>query len=349
MPAPFAYTGLPTRVVFGPGRAAEVTDEVRRLGMRRALVLSTRGHRALAESVAARLGELGGGIYANAAMHTPVDVTEDALAQFRAQGCDGTVAVGGGSTTGLGKAIALRTDCPQLVLPTTYAGSEVTTMLGETRDGVKQTQRSPKILPEAVIYDVELTLTLPPAVSATSGVNAIAHAAEALYAFDVNPVVALLAEEGIGALARSLPRVVAAGDDVEARGEALYGAWLCGLCLASATMGLHHKLCHVLGGAFDLPHADTHAVLLPHALDYNAPAAPQAMARIARALGADDGPGGLRALLARLPVPRTLAEIGMPREGLDRAVELVMRDSYPNPRPLERGPVRAMLERALGR
>ena len=186
-------------------------------------------------------------------MHTPVDATEKALAVVRERAADALVAVGGGSTTGLGKAIALRTDLPQIVLPTTYAGSEMTPILGETSGGAKTTQRSPKVLPEVVIYDVDLTLGLPPAVSATSGMNAIAHAVEALYAKDRNPVISMMAEEGISALARSLPRISADPHDREARSGALYGAWLCGTCLGAVGMALHHKLCHVLGGMFDLP------------------------------------------------------------------------------------------------
>src|SRR5262249_22038322 len=160
--------------------------------------------------------------------------------------------------------------------PTTYAGSEMTTILGETKDGVKTTQKSLKVLPEVVIYDVELTLTLPPALSAVSGLNAIAHAVEALYAQDGNPVVSLIAVEGISALARSLPIIIEDPRGRPARSDALCGAWLCGLCLGSVGMALHHKLCHTLGGLFDLPHGDTHAILLPHSTAYNAPAAPAA-------------------------------------------------------------------------
>jgi alcohol dehydrogenase class IV len=343
----FDYTALPARVLFGRGRVAEIADEVRRLGAKRALVLSTPGHRALGESVAALLGDLAAGVYANATMHTPVAVTEDALAMLQRVGADCTVAVGGGSTIGLGKALALRTDLPQLVLPTTYAGSEVTTTVGETRDGVKQTQRSPRILPEVVIYDVDLTITLPPTLSATSGINAMAHAIEALYAKDANPVVSMTAEEALGALARSLPRIVADPADIDARTEAQYGAWLCGTCMGATTMGLHHKVCHVLGGAFDLPHAQTHTVMLPHVVAYNFDAAPDAMRRIARALGASDALAGLDTLWRTLPLPRSLEAIGMPASGIDATADLVMRDAYPNPRPLERAPIVDMLTRAF--
>jgi maleylacetate reductase len=343
----FDYTALPARVLFGSGRVAEVADEVRRLAARRALVLSTPGHRALGERVAALLGDLAAGVYSKATMHTPVDVTEDALATLQKLEADCVVAVGGGSTIGLGKALALRTDLPQIAIPTTYAGSEVTTTVGETRDGVKKTQRSPRILPEVVIYDVDLTLTLPAALSATSGMNAIAHAVEALYARDGNPLVSAMAEEAIGALARSLPRIAADPADIGARTEAQYGAWLCGMCMAATTMGLHHKVCHVLGGAFDLPHAETHTVMLPHAVAYNFDAAPEAMRRMARALASPDANAGLDRLVQALPVPRSLQALGMPASGIDSTADLVMRDTYPNPRPLERGAIIEMLSRAF--
>src|SRR6266705_2999338 len=219
-------------------------------------------------------------------MHTPVDVTKHALLRVRELDANGVVAIGGGSTTGLGKAIAWRTGLPQVVVPTSYAGSEMTPILGETQDGLKTTQSSPKVLPETVIYDVDLTMTMPPSLSATSGLNAIAHAVEALYARDRNPIISLMAQEGIKNLARALPKIKDNADDIEARTEALYGAWLCGSCLGAVGMALHHKLCHTLGGTFNLPHAETHTVVLPHATAYNAEAAPEAMVRIARALEA---------------------------------------------------------------
>jgi alcohol dehydrogenase class IV len=260
---------------------------------------------------------------------------------------DCTVALGGGSTTGLGKAIALRTDLPQIVIPTTYAGSEATPILGETRDGLKTTQKSPKILPEVIVYDVDLTLTLPPGLSATSGMNAIAHAGEGLYTQDANPIVSLLAEEGIRALDAALPKIVRDPGDREARSDALYGAWLCGVVLGSVGMALHHKLCHTLGGTFDLPHAETHTVVLPHAAAYNAPAAPGAMARAARALGVTDAPQGLYDLAKGLGAPLALKDIGMPEAGLDRAADLAVANPYWNPRPIERAAIRALLDDAF--
>jgi alcohol dehydrogenase class IV len=342
----FTYTGLPGRVVFGTGTLARVPDEVDRLGMRRALVLTTPNQLEHGRAVVALLGERAAGAFHGATMHTPVEVTMTALAAVRELDADGVVAIGGGSTIGLGKAIAVRTGLPQLAIPTTYAGSEMTPILGETERGAKTTRRSLDILPEAVIYDVELTLGLPARLSATSGMNAIAHAAEALYAQDRNPIISTLAEQAIAALAGALPAIIADPADRGARRDALYGAWLCGVCLGSVGMALHHKLCHVLGGSFDLPHAETHTVVLPYAIAYNATAAPDAMARIARALGRASAAGGLHELVGAIGAPRSLAALGMPADALDRAADLAVQNPYWNPRPVERAAIRRLLEHA---
>jgi alcohol dehydrogenase class IV len=268
------------------------------------------------------------------------------MAEVHAVDADCTVAIGGGSTVGLGKAIALRTDLPQIAIPTTYAGSEMTPIIGETEGGRKTTQRTLKVLPETVIYDVELTLSLPVKPSVTSGINSVAHAAEALYAENRNPIVSMMAEECIAALSRALPAIVASSTDREARSDALYGAWLGGTCLGAVGMALHHKLCHVLGGSFDLPHAETHTVVLPHALAYNAPAAPEAADRIARAIGARDAAGGLFDLERSLGAPASLRELGMPQDGIEGAADIAMQSPYWNPRPLERGAIRDLIARA---
>lgn len=342
----FIYEALPTRVIFGQGKLQSLPQEVEKLGARKALVLSTPQQEAWARNVAELLGSSAAGVYSNATMHTPVEVSEEAVAYAKRVGADCVVALGGGSTTGLGKAIALRTGLPQIAVPTTYAGSEMTPILGETEKGVKTTQRQPVILPKTVIYDVDLSITLPPALSATSGLNAMAHAVEALYAQNRNPVTSLMAEEGIAAFARSLPTIVQSPKDVEARSDALYGAWLCGICLASAGMALHHKLCHVLGGAFDLPHAETHAVMLPHTAAYNSVAAADAMQRVARALGSNDAATGLWQLSGTLKAPRSLKELGMPESGIDRATDLAMKNPYWNPRPLQAEAIHALIGRA---
>jgi alcohol dehydrogenase class IV len=339
----FTYTGLPARVVFGSGTLARLPEELDRLGLKRALVLATPQQEAEARALAARLGGRAAGVFTGAVMHTPVEVSDRAVAMARELGADGTVAVGGGSTIGLGKAIALRTDLPQVAVPTTYAGSEMTPIIGETAGGEKRTQRTLKVLPEVVLYDVDLTLSLPPVLSATSGLNAIAHAVEALYSPEANPVISLMAEEAVSALARGLPRIVTDPADRSARADALYGAWLCGACLGSVGMALHHKLCHVLGGSFGLPHAETHAVVLPHAAAYNAAGAPEAMHRVARALGTEGAPRGLHELAKRLGAPTALRELGLREADLDRAAEIASREPYPNPRPIERDAIRRLL------
>jgi alcohol dehydrogenase class IV len=333
------------RVVFGSGTMAAVAEEAARLGIHRALVITTPGQKAQGERLLAML-DGAGAVFPGARMHTPVAVTEAAMAVVASERIDGTVAIGGGSTTGLGKAIALRTDLPQIVLPTTYAGSEMTNLLGETAEGDKRTLRDPRIRPETVIYDVDLTLTLPAPLSVTSGLNAMAHAVEGLYARDGSPVLSLMAEEGIRALGAALVAISRNPRDADARSDALYGAWLCGAVLGATSVALHHKLCHVLGGAFDLPHAETHAVILPHAVAYNAPAVPQAIARVARALGVPAAAPGLYDMAQSAGAPTALRDIGMPQDGLDRAADLALADPYWNPRPVERSAVRALLDDA---
>ncbi|MCA6114934.1 maleylacetate reductase [Bradyrhizobium sp. WSM 1738] len=342
----FVYQNAPMRVVFGTGTLRQLPDELSHLGVTRALVLATPRQKDLIADISEMIGERFAGVFTGAAMHTPVEVTERAMGIVNDVRADGLVAIGGGSTTGLGKAIALRTDLPQIVLPTSYAGSEMTPVVGQTSGGIKTTQSSPKILPETVIYDVDLTMTMPPGLSATSGINAIAHAVEALYARDRNPLISLMAQEAIRTLAHALPAICAQPNDKAARADALYGAWLSGICLGAVGMSLHHKLCHTLGGSFNLPHAETHTVILPHALAYNAPAAPEAMARIAAALGAPDPALGLHDLARKLAVPLSLREIGMPESGIDQAADLAVKNPYWNPRPIEREAIRNLIARA---
>ncbi len=341
----FTYTALPLRVRFERGGRTKVSDEVEHLGRQRAMVLSTPEQQHHAEELSDALGERSAGVLATATMHTPVDVTEAALSAVRKAGADCTVAVGGGSTIGLAKAIALRDDIPQIAVPTTYAGSEMTTILGQTENGVKTTLKDLRVLPASVIYDVDYTLSLPPAISATSGMNAIAHAIEALYAQEKNPISRLQCLEAIGALAGALPVIVDDPGDVRARQEAQYGAFLCGMALGSAGMALHHKLCHTLGGAFNLPHADTHTVVLPHATGFNEAAAPE-LAAIKDILSSDSVGGGLWDLAKHIGAPTSLAEIGMPANGIDRAADLATQNPYWNPRPFDRTDIHALISQA---
>jgi len=342
----FVYRGVPQRIVFGSGTRQRIAKEVRGAGITRAMVVSTPGHAGRADEIAGLLEDCCQVRFPGARIHTPVPITESAVALAAQHGIDGIVAVGGGAAIGLAKAIALRTDARQVVLPTTYSGSEMTDIVGQTAGGIKQTTRDRRVLPEVVIYDVELTATLPAVTSVTSGMNAIAHAIEGLYAENTNPLAALMAEEGIRALASALPRLVRALDDSAARADALYGAWLCGTVLQATSMALHHKLCHVLGGAFDLPHAELHAVLLPHTIAYNAPAVPVAMARAARALECRDVPSRLFDLVRDGGAPVSLQALGLPGDAIDRAADLALSNPYWNPRPLDRGGIRALLEDA---
>ncbi len=342
----FTYETLPGRVVFGAGSLERLPDEVARLGAERVLVLSTPGKRALAEDAARRLGARAAGIYDQAVMHTPIEVAEAGRAAAERLGADSYVAIGGGTTIGLAKAIALATGRPIVAVPTTYSGSEMTPIQGITADGVKRTRRDPSMLPRVVIYDPELTLGLPARISGPSGMNAIAHCVEALYALNANPITSLMAEEGIRALGASLPVVVREPGDLEARSAALYGAWLAGAALGTVGMALHHKLAHVLGGSFNLPHAETHTLILPQAAAYNRDAAPDAMARIARALGAEDAPAALFDLAKALGAEMRLAAFGLSEADLDRAAELATQDPYYNPRPVSREAVRALLQDA---
>jgi len=342
----FVYNGLPARVVFGAGALNKLPEELDRLGAKRALVLSTPEQKESAESVKRALGARAAGLYDKAAMHVPIDIAEDARRVARELGADCCVTVGGGSTTGLGKAIALTSTLPILAVPTTYAGSEMTPIYGITEGGAKKTGRDVRVLPKVVIYDPNLTLSLPPALSAASGMNAIAHAVEAMYSHEGNPIISLMAEEGIRAMAAALPAILQQPRDSNARGDALYGAWLCGIVLGSAGMALHHKLCHVLGGSFNLPHAETHSIVLPHAVRYNHAAAPDAMARIERAIQARDAAAGIFDLEKKLGLPLRLADIGMKQADLERAARIATEAPYPNPRKVEYAPVLELLRNA---
>ncbi|TDN63798.1 maleylacetate reductase [Paraburkholderia sp. BL10I2N1] len=344
---PFVYNGLPSRVIFGAGSLAQLGREIELLGATRALVLSTPQQRAQAEALAGQLGERAAGLFAEAVMHVPVETARQARVFATEVGADCAIAIGGGSTTGLGKAIALETSLPIIAIPTTYAGSEMTPIYGLTEGDVKKTGRDLRVLPRTVIYDPALTTSLPPALSLTSGINAIAHAAEGLYAQDANPIVSLMAEEGIRALGNGLPLVMDEPGNLAARADCLYGAWLCGAVLGSVGMALHHKLCHTLGGTFNLPHAETHTIVLPHVLAYNREAAPEAMKRIARALRADDAAQGAFDLAQDYGAPTALKDIGLTATELDVALNLALKNPYWNPRPVEPAPLRALLEAAF--
>lgn len=343
----FTFVSQPQRVAFGAGMLARTGAELDAMGAHRAILLCTPQQRAQAEQLADLLGSRAAGIFDGAVMHVPLASAQDAR-RFAAQhGADCAVAIGGGSTIGLGKAIALDSGLPVLAIPTTYAGSEMTPIYGLTENGLKRTGRDLRVLPRTVIYDPELTLALPVGMSMVSGINAIAHAAEGLYAADGNPVMSLLAEEGIAALGRALPAIHLYPRDLQARADALYGTWLCGKVLGSVGMGLHHKLCHTLGGSFNLPHAETHTIVLPHVLAYNSAAAQPAMQRIAKALQGDNAAMAVYRLAQSNGAPLALRDIGMQAADLDRACAITMQNEYPNPRPLLAKALRQLLQDAF--
>lgn len=343
----FIYNAQAARVVFGAGSLQHLGREIEALGARKALVLSTPEQRASAEMIADLLGPRAAGVFDRAVMHVPMETAREARELARKLGADCAVAIGGGSTTGLGKAIALDSGLPILAIPTTYAGSEMTSIYGITEGGLKKTGKDARVLPRTVIYDPALTLSLPVRMSVTSGINALAHAAEGLYAVDSNPIMDLMAKEGIAAMGRALPAIRKEATDLAARSDALYGAWLCGTVLGNVGMALHHKLCHTLGGSFNLPHAETHTIVLPHALAYNAAAAPQAMLAIAQALQGRSAAQAVFDLAQNNGAPVALKDIGMQASDLDQACDIALQNQYPNPRPLERAAIRQLLQQAF--
>ncbi len=342
----FVFPGLTTRVLFGSGTMNEAGAEVSRLGHSKALVLATPHQKTDAELLAERLGPLSAGVFAGAVMHTPVEVTDTAVAAYHASGATAVVSLGGGSTTGLGKAIALRTGADQVVIPTTYAGSEMTDILGETAAGEKTTRRSPDIRPETVIYDVDLTLSLPVGLTVTSAMNAIAHAMEAFYAPDRNPVIVLMATDAMTAFRDGIPRLLEDPHDRAARAKALYAAWCCSTALGYVQMALHHKLAHVFGGSFDTPHAETHAILLPYTTAFNEEAVGDLLAPITAAFGGGSAGGGLWDFARRVGAPQSLKDIGISEADLDRATAIAVRNAYANPRPIDPGSIRDLLQAA---
>jgi maleylacetate reductase len=336
----FAYDALPGRVLFGVGAVGRLGEEVDRLGGRRVLAIA--GKRAV-DGLVERLGDRWAASFTDVQQHVPVEAAARAVAAAADAGADCLVAMGGGSATGMAKAVALEHPAPILAVPTTYAGSEVTPIYGLTGPDGKRTGRDLRVLPRSVVYDPALTTGLPAEVTGPSGMNALAHCVEATYAPGANPVTSLLAEEGARLLQRGLPRAVADPADLAARTDALLGAFMAGSAMAVAGVGIHHQLCHLLGGAYRLPHAGLHAVVLPHVVRFVAPAARPQMARLAGALGVDDVAGGIWELGRRLGTPASLAELGLAEAELDRAAEQAVARVVQTPRRAGVTELRALL------
>ncbi|MGQ9366534.1 maleylacetate reductase [Azospirillum sp. ST 5-10] len=345
----FVHSTAPQRVVFGCGAAARLAEEAAAVGCRRVLLVSMPRLAAVAGTAARNLGAACAGRFDVAVQHVPHEVAVAAAEAADAVAADGVLAVGGGSAIGVGKAVALLRRLPLLALPTTYAGSEMTPILGMTRDGVKTTQRDEAVRPRLVVYDPDLLRDLRLPVAVVSAANALAHCVEALWAHDRNPIDELMAEEGLRALVRGLRSIADTGDAAAAADGLLYGAWLGGAVLGSTSMALHHKLCHTLGGLYALPHAETHAAVLPHVVAYNGRALPRLMERLA-ALGladaAGDVAGGLFDLLRRCGAAMRLADLGFPAEGAAAAARQATVAPYPNPRSFDADAVATLLRDA---
>jgi maleylacetate reductase len=341
----------PPRVVFGPGSLARVPDELHRLTCARAYLVSGASQHHAAAKLATALGDRCVGWQERAIQHVPADLVAEVDARTRLARADVVIAIGGGSAIGLAKCLALALPIEIVAVPTTYSGSEMTEIYGITAGGEKRTGRDPRARPGTVIYDPALLQDLPARLVATSGLNALAHAVEGLYAPDTDTDVEAMAAEGIKLLAESLPEAASDKLDLDARARCLQGAWRSGAVLGRVRMGLHHKLCHTLGGSFALPHSDVHAVMLPYTAAYNYRAARRAMEIVERAMDAPHAPSALQALATRIGAPRSLAEIGMRADLLDAAAERVLQDGqsagYVNPRPLDPHAIRALLEHAF--
>ena len=343
----FVYESLPLRVLVGAGALARIADEVARLNAHQVLLIGTPTKTGEADRVKELLGAHCVACFNEAAPHVPIEIANRVCAIARDSQADAVIALGGGSTIGLAKAVAVERKLPILAVPTTYSGSEVTPIYGMTENGIKRGLRDPLCLAKTVIYDPDLIVSLPAMLSLTSAMNAVAHSVEALYAKDANPVTSLMAEESIRAIAESLPIIMDNPADLDARALSFYGSWLAGMALGTVGMALHHKLCHTLGGGFGLPHAETHTVVLPYATAFNAQAAPQAMVRVARALKVPHAAAGLYDFVKRLGGPVSLKEIGMRESDLDRAADMACEAPYYNPRPVDRSATRSLLNDAF--
>lgn len=345
----FTYDALPGRVVFGAGSRRRLLDELDALGARRVLVVASTYEAHIADEISTLLGDRVVGRFSDVVQHVPIATAAAAVAATKDADAQAVLTIGGGSSVGLGKAIRLELDVAFVALPTTYAGSEMTPIWGRTDGDHKQTGTDPRVKPDTVVYDPELTLSLPASIAGPSGMNALAHCIEALYGPGANPVIELMALEGIRALGAALPVVCRDEDDLAARADVLYGAYLAGVALGSAGTALHHKTCHVLGGMFGLDHGQMNAVVLAHALAYNAPAIPELMPRIGAALGTDAGgaPTAVWELARSIGAPNSLEAIGMPADGIDEATRRVVIEAAANVRPPQEASIRRMLDDAF--
>jgi len=368
----FRYTSFAQEVVFGPGRLDSLPDAVAQFGWRRVLLCVTRSARAsgLAARVEAALAERRAATYEPVRQHVADFQVAEAIQLAEECRADAVLGLGGGSPIGLAKAVSLvleerRTGraaraeypteqplAPVIAIPTTYAGSELTAVYGITHtDGEtprKVTVSDPKIAPKLIVYDPDLTLDLPPEITAASGINALAHCVEAIYSQRRNPNSTAAALAGIRHIVSALPRCWARGADREARAEMMLGAHLAAAALSHVSMALHHGLCHVLGGTAGAPHGIANAIVLPHAMRFNIPAAAPELAQAADAMGiarngrgdgalAAAGADAVAAMIGGMNLPQRLSQVGVARADLPALAELAMhsRAVQSNPRAVK--------------
>jgi len=342
----FTHESLPQRVTFATGEApAAVVAEMAALGGTKAMLIASERAKDLADPIAAEIPVALR--HKEVVMHVPTEVARRARDAARETGVDVLVSVGGGSTTGLAKAVALTSGLPIIAVPTTYAGSEATNVWGLTDGEKKTTGTDQLVLPRSIVYDATLLITLPGDMTVASGLNALAHCVDAMWGPRVDPIDQVLAGEGIRGLAEGLPQVAADSTSIPGIEQTLYGAYLAAVAFASAGSGMHHKICHVLGGMFNLPHAQTHAVVLPYVLAFNVDNAPQAERRIAASFDADTAVEGLALLRAALDAPEALKDYGMPEDGIAKALGPIM-SAIPdsNPTPVTEENLRSLLRNA---
>lgn len=331
----FAYKAVPTNAVFAIGARTRLAELAGNLGAQRILFVCTKSGVARYSALRDALGGKCVDVFDGVQSHCPQPIVDAAISAYRAADADAVVTVGGGSTLGIGKILKAEHGAKFIALPTTYSGSEITPIYGRKIDGQKKTRVDIAAIPSAVIYDPELTLDLPAEQTAATGMNSLAHAVEALYPAEPNPVAFHLAKEAVSLHARALPRCVADGGDIEARTDALYAAFLGGLLVSMVGVALHHALGHVLGGLFELEHGDYNSVVLPHVTAYNAPAAPEAGAAVCEALNAKDPGEGLYQLAEAIGAPTSLGSLGMPADGVEAAAEAIVKKAPRNPRSID--------------
>lgn len=342
----FEYRPLPWNIIFGEDTLERLPNELEKLGFSKALVLTTKGQREKGLMIMDLLSTAAVGHFDEAKMHVPMTTVDAAMKMASEKNADCCISIGGGSTTGLGKALALKIGIANIAIPTTYSGSEMTNIWGITENNQKVTGRDDCVVPDLTIYDPRLTLSLPKHIIGPSAINAMAQAVVNVATDTPNPMVCLMAEEAIRRISSSLPSVISDPDDMGARSDLLYGALLAGDALGTGTTSLHHKLCHTFGGTFNTPHAETHTILLPHAVAYNAKATQNETAKIAEAMGVQNAAVGIQKLAKSSDAPTALKDIGIKYDDLDKAVSIILDMEFSNPEPIKRASLRTMLENA---